>query len=313
MKRMLRYWMTGVVIGVLLAGGIATAALAQDEPPATGYSNVQVWVNPEYDDPSLLVMMQGTIVGATPPARVDFLVPTGAVMYSAGSMNADGTYTGGPPDRSASDLPGWDLISYTVTSAIFRVEYYDDIIQGQPDKTIDYEFKTYLPVNGLSVSIQQPLQATDFTVDPAGSTGQDQEGFRLQTYRYDSLTPADSLTYHISYYKTDNVPSFQQNTTGGTTGGSDTGGGISSGWLAFIIVVAVIAVVSVVFFMMQRSRPLSRADRRRRGTVPRRSSGRGAPPAGGAKPAGGARFCTNCGAPFDENAKFCRECGTPRR
>ncbi len=325
MNRLLRFWMTGMVIVILLAGALATAALADDQPAATGYGNVQLWVDPEYDDPSLLVMIQGTVLGATPPATVQFLVPSAAVLYSAGSIDASGQYAGGPPTRVASDIPGWDKISYTATTTTFRVEYYDDIIQGQPDKTVDYEFMSYLPISGLDVSIQQPLKATDFTVDPAGAASTDQQGFNIQTYSYDTVEPASPLTFNISYYKTDSNPSVQQNTAGGTAPATSGGGGISNGWLAFIIIVAVIIVVSLVFFLARRSRTVSRADRRRRAGVPKRSpvgsrnaGGGGARAAGAARPASkgsgsGARFCTNCGAPFDANAKFCRQCGAPRR
>jgi hypothetical protein len=324
MKRLLRFWMTGMVIAVLVGGALATAALAADQPTVTGYSNVQLWVDPEYDDPSLLVMMQGTILGATPPATVQFLVPTTAVMYSAGSIDTTGKYSGGPPSRVASSLPGWDLVSYTITTNTFRVEYYDDIIQGQPDKTIDYQFMTYLPITGLSVSIQQPLKATNFVVDPAGTASTDQEGFNIQTYTYDSLMAADSLPFHISYTKSDNSPSIQQNSSGAPSASTGSSGGLSSGALAGIIVVVVIIVGGGVFYLTQRSRPVTRADRRRRSGIPRRSSGGGAGrPANGTRQAGstkqpaagggGGKFCTNCGAPFGDNAKFCRQCGTPRR
>ncbi len=326
MKKLLKLLMTGMVIVIILTGALATAALA-DNPTATGYSNVQLWVDPEYDDPSLLVMMQGTITGATAPVTVQFLVPTTAVLYSAGSIGSDGQYTGGPPDRTASQVSGWDLISYTATSNTFRVEYYDDIIQGQPDKTINYEFMTYLPITGMNVSVQQPLKATNFTVDPAGNSSTDTQGFNIQTYSYDTVDPLGTLTFDISYYKADNTPSITQNASAGTAAGDATGGGggLSNGWLAAIIVVVVVAGVGVVYYLTRRSRPASRADRRRY-AMPRRASGSGARASGGGGSAkavspartanastGGGKFCTNCGAPFDANARFCRECGTPRR
>lgn len=332
MKTIVKFLMTGLVIATLLVGGIATAAFAA-QPTVTGYSNVQLWVNPEYDEPSLLVMMQGTIAGAAPPATVEFLVPSTAVMYSAGSLDANGKYTGGPPNRVASQIPGWDLISYTITTNTFRVEYYNDIIKGQPDKTIDYQFMTYLPINGMTVAVQQPLKATNFKVEPAGTASSDSQGFNIQTYTYDSIQPADSLNWQISYYKADNVPSITQTPAAGTagTGGS---GGLSTGLVIIIVVIVVVAGIGAVYFMTQRSRPASRADRRRRSGVPRRSAvgsrnaGGGGSRSSGAGPrkssggnagpavtggSGGGKFCSNCGAPFEGDAKFCRQCGTPRR
>jgi hypothetical protein len=121
-----------------LAAGSVSSVNAQTVEP-TALKSVHVWVNPEYDDLRLLVMIEGQIVGAQVPVRIRFLVPTTAVMFSAGSKNSFGEYKGGPPERKASSTPGWDEISYGLTENTFRVEYYDAI--GQlPDKTITTSF-----------------------------------------------------------------------------------------------------------------------------------------------------------------------------
>src|ERR1017187_3723116 len=129
----LRYYLVMLIslIG-LLSGALVQPALAQTSNVPTGYKSVTVWVYPEYDDPRLLVMLEGQVVPSTPSAQVKFLVPQSANLFSAGSKNAQGVYSGGPPDRKASSTPGWDEISYTLssTAATFRVEYYDDIIKG---------------------------------------------------------------------------------------------------------------------------------------------------------------------------------------
>ena len=70
-----------ISIGLLLIGADLSRALAQPENEVTGYENVQLWVYPEYDDPRLLVMLEGQIVGVEPPAEVRFLVPSASEMY----------------------------------------------------------------------------------------------------------------------------------------------------------------------------------------------------------------------------------------
>jgi len=322
--------MTAMVIAVVLSGSLAAAAVAQDEP-AFSFSNVQLWVNPEYDDPSLLVMLEGTLTSAAPPVTVAFLVPTGAVMYSRGSKDASGSYNVGPNDtRNASSIPGWDIVSYTLESNIFRIEYYDNsAIVGSPDKTVDYEFRTLTPITNMSVYVQQPRTATNFVVDPAGAANLDGQGFTIQTYSYPTVDPATPVDFHITYTKTDSAPSLGDSgaSSGGTSGGSSSGG-LSNG-VVVIIVVVVVAAAAVIIFMTQRSRPVNRADRRRRTGAARRpqavsrSSGggnRGGGGGGGNRGGGGGgggggtgKFCTNCGAPVSSNARFCSECGTQRK
>ena len=164
MKYLVRFLAILSAVFLMTAGSGNTPALAQDEAGVTGFQNVQLWVYPEFDDPRLLVMMEGQIVGAEAPVEVRFLVPSAAEMYSAGSMDAEGQYSGGPPARQASSEPGWDEISYTVTTDTFRVEYYDPVITDQPDKLINYEFRTLYPVSGLTITFQEPKNATRGTI-----------------------------------------------------------------------------------------------------------------------------------------------------
>ncbi|MEW6034539.1 MAG: hypothetical protein AB1603_06770, partial [Chloroflexota bacterium] len=188
--------------------------VARSETEPTDLKSVRLWVYPEYDDPRLLVMLEGKIEGASPPATVRFLVPAGAEMYSAGSMDSQGKYSGGPPRRKPSDLPGWDEISYEVTSDTFRVEYYHDIIQGQPDKTIAYEFRTLYPITVLLVTVQEPLRSSDFVVVPRAHFNDSGEGFRYHQYSFPGLGRDETLKFDISYTRSDPDPSLGSAGTG---------------------------------------------------------------------------------------------------
>lgn len=149
-----------------------TPALAQSEP--SGLSSVILSVYPEYDDPynlgypTVLVMIEGYIENAEPPATIRFLVPKDAIMYSAGSGPRD-RYVGGPPERRASDIVGWDEISYTLVTDYFVVEYYSPI-QSTAQKDFSAGFIPLYPVDGLTVLMQQPRRATKFGVSPPGLT-----------------------------------------------------------------------------------------------------------------------------------------------
>lgn len=191
MKNTGRVLLTLVVISFLFLAADVPRVQAQGENEPGGFENVRLWLYPEYDDPGLLVMLEGQIVGVEGPVNVRFLVPSAAEMYSTGSMSAQGQYTGAPPNREPSSVPGWDVISYDVTTDTFRVEYYDPIIKGQTDKTISYEFRWLYPISDLTVIVQEPRKSSNFRVSLGeGKPDTTSEGFALHVYSYRDLDDA---------------------------------------------------------------------------------------------------------------------------
>ena len=287
---------TSRILIILLAVSLIFIAVgkslvsAQNENVPTGFQNMQLWVYPEYDDPRLLVMLEGQIVGTEPPAEVRFLVPSAAEMYSAGSMDAQGQYSGGPPQREPSSLPGWDEISYEVKTNTFRVEYYAPIITGNPDKSISYEFLWLYPISGLEVVIQEPRSATNFSVSPTGKAYVDNQGFNTYVYNYSALDNDPSLQFEITYIKSDTRPSL-----------AIEGNGTSASLLPIIVIIVFGIAVVGVFLWMRKSRPRTRAARRQfaRDSATRRPLDN--------QPK--ARFCRHCGKPIEGSYKFCPHCG----
>lgn len=279
----------------LFLGGNLSPAFAQTGEP-TGLKNVTLWLNPEYDDPRLLVMFLGKITGVEAPARVRFLVPSGAEMYSAGSIDASGKYSGGPPDRKVSAIPGWDEISYELKTDTFRVEYYNTDIVGQPDKTISYDFQALYPVSDIKVIIQEPKKSSNFTVSPEGLTRTDGEGFTVHSYAYNSLIPDSPLHFDIAYTKSDPHPSLvgsADSQESGTTGTSSTNPAL----LAGIGIIAVAAGIFIFRSQMGKSAQQSRPARR----AAARNTAR--------KVKTGSDQCPGCKGPVEETHQFCPQCG----
>ncbi len=288
----------------VVSGIYAQPALAQSTNEPTGFKNVTLWVYPEYDDPRLLVMLEGKITGvdASTKPLVRFLVPQTAVMYSAGSKDAQGVYTGGPPARKASSIPGWDEISYNMTSDTFRVEYYADMITGSPDKKIAFDFRWLYPISDLQVIIQKPTTATNFTVTPSG-TQSVEGGFNVLTYSKTNLTldpGAQPLHFDISYTKTDPNPSI--NNAASPTSSS------SSNLIPiiFIGVAAAVIVGFILLFLFRRNSGQPARYAARAGGKPQPRSSRAAKQSNAVH---GDKFCNQCGKPVDKNNKFCPNCG----
>jgi hypothetical protein len=221
-----------------------TAPIQADSEP-TGLS----------DDPRLLVMLEGNISGANVPTRIRFLVPEAAEMFSAGSKDPQGTYSGGPPDRTASQISGWDEISYELKNKIFRVEYYDPIVLGQIEKTIAYDFISLYPVSSLKTIIQVPSTATNFSVTPPG-TKTFEGSFTVYTYNNSSIQANKTLHFDIGYSKSNPNPSLG-NTTAPAQG--------SGNWnpLPIMIFGGIIIIAGTLFWAIKTTRK----DRRKPNTV----------------------------------------------
>ena len=266
----------------------------------TSLKTVRLWVNPEYDDPRVLTMVEGQIVGVTAPALVRFLVPTNAEMYSAGFKDAQGTYQRAPDwdgvsNIKPSGIDGWNVVSFTINAATFRTEWYEDAIQGLPDKKISYDFRTLYPISDLSVVIQRPTKATNFLVSPKEQSSFNDSGFQVFKYSLSNIAKDATVHYDISYTKTDSKPSISQNQTGSEGSGK---GSSTTVWLA-VGFGGILAIALIFVFMQGGSRRRSAPARGRRAQPAAR---RGA--SGGAK-----RFCTECGAGIQGQSKFCPECG----
>jgi hypothetical protein len=281
---------------VVFSLSIHVSVMAQTNNEPTGYRQVTLSINPEYDDHRLLVMMEGQIVGVKAPAKVRFLVPSVAEMYSAGSKDAQGVYSGGPPARQSSAIQGWDEISYEATSETFRVEYYDPSIIGSPDKTISYEFRSLYPVTNLQVLIQQPFASSNFVISRAGQVFIDSEGFTEYSYTYPAFKVGDILDFEISYSKSDPRPSLSIKGDIPAQGKSNS--------LPLIIIPIALGVVLVAVILIRRRNLILKTKRRRSPAAKfGRSKGNRSSTEG---------FCRKCGIQIEGPFLFCPHCGTKR-
>lgn len=259
-------WLLALVLTglVSLTSGHSTQAVFAQAAEATAFEKMTIWVNPEYDDPRLLVMMEGRVVGGEIPALVRFLVPASAEMYSAGSKDLLGDYTGGPPDRKPSAIPGWDEVSYEVTTRTFRVEYYDDIVPPEPDKKFFVSLPQLYPISDLKVVVLEPRNSSNFTVAPDGVKGRDTAGFAVHTLSYTTLTPDTQIGFDISYTRTDTKPSLSTNPNAPTSSSSSNAPVRDWSTDLITIFIAIVAVGSVVFMWgvakaRKKARPVARA------------------------------------------------------
>jgi hypothetical protein len=195
----------------------APAALAQEPlpPDHIRIRQLRVQVMPEFDDPRLLVIVQGRLDANNLdfPVPITFRLPIDAQINQMASVTMDAAGSSMLPFTTQPDPADarWQLVSYNLDGAHFFYEYYTNPINhNDPNKAFSYTLFTYHPVDDASVEVQQPKTATNFATSPPASSTRLDQNLRL-SYHLVPLGTLDSgqqATISVSYHKSDPDPSL---------------------------------------------------------------------------------------------------------
>ncbi|MBI2907394.1 MAG: zinc ribbon domain-containing protein [Chloroflexi bacterium] len=320
--------------GPLLAAALTAALVgaaplnASAEPQSLSIKNMKVSVQPEYDDPRVLVTYEGEFVGESSFGRkVQFFIPKGAEINQVCALRK-------PADEHLCQLYDTDAASQSLTFTLpiptFYLEFYYQPLEGSPDKKMDFGFQSFYPVGKLQLDLQQPLRVSNFVATPkAEKIGTDGRGFSYHQYQFDNVTANQPVKVSASYTKTDPKPSVEKAKPGAA------GTGDVNVILLGAIGIGILGLVA--FYAMGKRRPQPvRVYNRRPGppaysrgpdpavNIPQRApaqasrqaraTARGrtavAPPI--AREAR-ASFCTSCGTEILADENFCPNCGQKAR
>ncbi|HEX7594629.1 MAG TPA: zinc ribbon domain-containing protein [Anaerolineae bacterium] len=288
----------------------APRAFAQD-PNRLSQLKISVW--PEYDQPTVLVMLDGTLADATNlPRQVAVLIPSSAKLQVTTFANADGSFAAEQVSQSTNQNDGFTRVTFSIQTAAYHVEYYDDLLRGAPDKSMDYGFKAAAPVDQATLEVQQPFKATNFSATPpTQSTRTDAQGFTYLISQFSNLSAGQVITTQVKYVKSDPALSISALPTAPAPITTPAPAAVpvpASPWNNIFILVAVVllGLVGVIgyFVLQQRARAPALASSRGGG---RRGRERGG------KPREAAAYCTQCGHGLSSDDLFCPRCGTKRR
>lgn len=275
--------------------------LAQAQEPITAIQSLYTAFWPDYDDPSVLILMTGDLPpGASLPAEVSIPVPTGASVNAVASVN-----DGGMVDTQY-EING-DTLTLITADPRFRVEFYAPYEEDGDLRVFDFTWEAGVDVGEFIAEIQQPVNASSLTTEPPAATS--------------GVSPNDGLTYHALAPR--NLPAgtpfemsfrYEMADPGLTAGAPppavpDTTLNQESGSSELSTINWPLVGAGIVIFVLVIAVTWLLATRNNRG---RRSSGRSnrprkpAPNSNTAK----ARFCHNCGAKAEKGDQFCRSCGT---
>jgi LPXTG-motif cell wall-anchored protein len=296
----------GAMIALTFLFSLAPHALAQD-PNRLTQLKVSVW--PEYDTPTVLVLLDGTLAdSANLPREISVLIPAGAQLTVTTWANADGSLAAEQPNKTTDLGDGFVRVTFTTSQPNLHVEYYHDLLRGSPDKTMDFAYKSASLVDLLTLEIQQPLKAANFGVTPATlNTRVGTDGFKYFTYSFSNVTAGQTVSAQAKYNKTDPNPSVQAApaqipapVVAPTTGSSNNN-------LILLAGLVTLGLAGILGFLFWQQR--SRDEDTEPAKMPARQFQRNRKRARQTAEV----FCTQCGSPIGVDDNFCPKCGAKRR
>lgn len=265
----------------------ATPSFAQTEATAVKFLSIEFW--PDYDQPSVLVLLTGTLTDGTPlPASVTLPLPATAQINAVARISNDNVMN----DDIAYQQNATSL-TLTTPDQRFRVEYYVPYISEENGRSFTFQWQSPLLVEQTAVTIQQPATASNLIVEPTAVN---------TTTRNDSLTYHDlpSLTippntpYTVQVHYTMTTPQLTVETTSPPAATVQT---TTPALPNTYFLLAGASAIFVIFYIgYHYGRQLKNQPKRK--------------PIANRPTKTQQKFCHNCGTPTQPSDVFCRQCGT---
>ncbi len=290
------------ILALLLTTGVAAQG-----PVSLTELHIALW--PEYDDPRLLVIIDGTLTTADQTVRIP--LPAGAEVNAVAVADENGQLLTAAYQRDGN------VVTLTPAHPTFRVEYYVPMNVTGARRTASFELPAgFVSAAVVGLEVLFPPAAQNITADPvltraetaapagrlwgrtaAALTGT--EGL-VQTLAYDNPTGA------LTVAATPRPAATPAIATGATTAPNRATPGKANTLLPILLGAAALILIAGGGLLLWREHSQTagpavgspvKAGRSRRsaGTV------------------GRDRFCRQCGTEFARDDRFCRQCGAPRR
>ena len=211
-----RQWLLVSVVVVMWAVLAGQGVHAQEpaEPGAVRIQQMRVQVMPEFDDPRVLVMVQGRVEAYEQqyPVWITFRVPVGAQINQMATVNMASSGATMEEYEVVADPEHarWELVSYELGGAHFFYEYYYDAIVGELEKGFTYVLNSYHAVGEATVEIQEPKGAEGFRTEPEAGSSRVDATLRLTYHQIElgGLRAGEERSVGVNYTKAGSEPSL---------------------------------------------------------------------------------------------------------
>lgn len=300
------------LIITLLSLFIVTSAQAQ--LPADRIETLIVDLWPDYDEPSVLVLLTGTLPQDTPlPATVTIPLPDNAQLHAVARIISDDQML------DLTHAVENNMLTFTTPDPQFRVEYYVPYSSSGNNHAFSFDWLADLRVENVLAAVQQPSSATNMNVTPenANIVADSADGFTYYTFPPQPIPAGEPFTITFNYDMTnpttlsvDNMPvpnpasNTNTNPSQPPTTTSPSSNSFALDNINWALVVGfLVLIVTAVFITWQVATRKTQPASKGRKPQPKRDTA--AP-----KSTGNGRFCHQCGNALTTQDKFCRKCGT---
>ena len=306
-QRITLHMLPAVLLLIFVATTITT--YAQNPAPVIDLLEVEFW--PDYDRPSVLVLLTGTLPDdADFPATIVMPIPENATINAIARVDESGSMFS---DLEVDDsIPG--QLTITTMEPTFRIEYYVPYSAEGNQRDYTFEWQSDMAVNELMATIQQPSFASEITLSPeAIQVSNRQDGLLYHTLPVREVPAGEKYSVETSYNLLQpqlsaellgaQQPAIPSETIG-DVGGQESGFNWQIVLVATAFGLALAARAWLLLGYRQARRRISKPQpvRRPRGKRTSYSASRSS--------TGKANFCHECGQQLTPGDKFCRNCGT---
>jgi hypothetical protein len=292
---------------IILAYAIlAPPDLSFAQTPATALERLEIDFWPDYDQPSVLVIMSGVLPSDTPlPATVTLPLPGDASLNAVARVSSDNSLMA---DISYDEsVPG--QLTLTTPEQRFRVEYYFPYEADGSERNFAFDWRADVTVFQLIMSVQQPALASDMTLNPAAAgVSTRQDGLQYHDMPPQSVPEGQTFTLDGAYtlaqpgLTVDFLETQQpaQSAPSLPVAAGESSGTASFNWPVLLAAMGtVLAIGAIAWFALRGRRSKRRVAKPRPVRQPK------------AQPASGkAKYCHQCGHPASPGDRFCSNCGT---
>jgi len=305
---------------VLLLTLLFPLTIHAQTPPQIQNLSVEIW--PEFDRPETLIIYRAVLSPTTSlPAEVTFQLPGYIETMHAVAVEQNGSLVDVPDEAIEMRHDGDDLfLTFTTPAPNVQFEYYDSTILAKDGdaRELAYVFAAPYNIESAVIQVQQPAQATDFTMTPAATNSfVGRDGLDYHNIELSSLTASDTVEVTADYNRPTDELSVDQitldepipaqvDTVVPTTTPTSTQP-INWGYVMIGSGLVLLLVVGGYWWWSQS--PSDEEPQRRPPRSARRRRSRASSLADDAS--GG--YCYRCGTALRSDAQFCHQCGAERR
>ncbi|MBI5352196.1 MAG: zinc ribbon domain-containing protein [Chloroflexi bacterium] len=283
-----------ILIGALFV--LPTMASAQGSVTLSSV-NVQLW--PEYDQPSMLVLIDIELPATTLlPVKLTFHIPSDANLVAVATSASDGTLLNalfeGP-----TPADGAQAFTVTMDSAKAHFEYYQPLKINGKNRNYSYLWNGDYAVKAFGIRVLEPVDTTSLSTAPLLGAAVEGDGVKYYPSHAIELASGEQFTLDLQYVKTSSALVQPEGVQPSAPVDENTPGRISlNNSLPWIIggIGAVLVVVGLAYYW-QSTRSSSKKIRRRV-RVSKESVEDSE-----------ATYCPQCGTRAKSNDRFCRVCG----